>query len=255
VRSKLLIQLPGLSGERAEAFKDKGNRIRHGLVAVKGELSLFVLVAVLNRPAQASEPRNGLGGQLVGLSDRLEEEYRVSNGVVGLGSGGVQFGQQGLREGHTDSGLLLGGRRAHQGSDRLGGGGHGSDAGGTTARSSSRHGWTGGFGFYQGDTRLQFFYQKKKNGLPLFLFIFFLYFFLLCVWLGYLFFRVRHDASLAEREVEMEVLLGAAGDGDVGVPLDFGSGGLLGACSELFHCFLLLGVSGLEEIGARTGLV
>jgi hypothetical protein len=54
-----------------------------------------------------------------------------------------------------------------------------------------------------------FFYQKKKNGLPLFLFIFFLYFFLLCVWLGYLFFRARHNASLAKREVAMDVLLGA----------------------------------------------
>ncbi len=91
VLSKLLIQLSGLSDERAIAFKDEGNRIHHGLVAVEGELSLFVLVAVLNRPAQASEPRNGLGGQLIGFSDRLEKEYRVSNGVVGLGSSRVQF--------------------------------------------------------------------------------------------------------------------------------------------------------------------
>ena len=141
VQSKLLIQLPGLSGERAEALKDEGNRIRHGLVAVEGELSLFVLVAVLNRPAQASEPRNGFSGQLVRVRDRLEEEYRVSNGVVGLRSSRVQFGQQGLREGQAGNWFLLGGRRAHLGNGRLGGSGHGGDTGGTTARSSSRHGW------------------------------------------------------------------------------------------------------------------
>ena len=63
--SKAFVQLPGLVGERAKALKDERNRIHHIFVTVDSELSLFVLVAILNRPAHASEPRNGLGGQLV----------------------------------------------------------------------------------------------------------------------------------------------------------------------------------------------
>ena len=178
VLSKAFVQLPGLVGERAEAFKDERNRIHHVFVTVDSELSLFVLVAILNRPAHASEPRNGLSGQLVRrVSAHLEKEDCISNGVIGIGSSRVQRCNQ--RLGISADSLLLGGRRAHQRRGRLGGSGHGSDAGGATARSSSRHGWTGGFGFYQGDMRLQFFYKKKKMGFPFFSFsFFFLCFFL-----------------------------------------------------------------------------
>jgi hypothetical protein len=53
-----------------------------------------------------------------------------------------------------------------------------------------------------------FFTRKKEKWVaPFFLFLY-LYFFLLRVWLGYLFFSGRHDASLAKREVAIEVLLG-----------------------------------------------
>ena len=139
--SKAFVQLPRLVGERSEAFKDERNRIHHVLVTVDSELSLFVLVAILDCPAHTSEPRDGLRRQLVRrVSTHLEKEYGVSNGVIGIGSSRVQRCQQGLREGKAGNGFLLGGRRAHQGSGRLGRSGHGSDAGGTTARSSSRHG-------------------------------------------------------------------------------------------------------------------
>jgi hypothetical protein len=55
-----------------------------------------------------------------------------------------------------------------------------------------------------------FFIRKEKRVAPFFSFIFFLCFFLLRVWFGYLFFRACHDASLAKREVAIGVLGGTA---------------------------------------------
>jgi hypothetical protein len=126
-------------------------------------------------------------------------------------------------------------------------------------------GWTGGVGFYQGDMRLQFFYQKEKRVAPFFFLFFFLYFFLLgvSVWCRYLFFRARHDASLAKREFAIGVLLGAFfverdfhqprrfDKGLMGL-VEFPSGEFLGARPELFYCFLLFGFGNLGEINARV---
>ena len=82
-------------------------------------------------------------------------------------------------------------------------------------RGVDMEGWTGGFGFYQGDMWLQFFYKKKKTGYPFFLFLFSScvssYFLLrrgICLW--HLFFRACHDASLAKREVAIAFLGGTA---------------------------------------------
>jgi hypothetical protein len=116
--------------------------------------------------------------------------------------------------------------------------------------------WTGGVGFYQGDTWLQFFYQKRKTGCPLFSFLY-LYFFLLRIWLGHLFFRARHDASLAKREFAIGVLLGAFFvERDFHLPRRFDKDltGLVefGRCQELAHCLLLLGFRDLGEVNARV---
>jgi hypothetical protein len=106
--------------------------------------------------------------------------------------------------------------------------------------------------------RFNFFIKKEKRVVPFFLFYTCISsYFLLRIWLGHLFFRARHDASLAKREFAIGVLLGAFFvERDFHLPRRFDKDltGLVefGRCQELAHCLLLLGFRDLGEVNARV---
>ena len=91
VLAKTLVHEFGVLHELVKVLNDGRNRIHHIIVAVGEELSHFVLLAVLNRPGQASEPHNRLRSRLFTRGTCLKIVAHVSDAAGGLEGSSFQL--------------------------------------------------------------------------------------------------------------------------------------------------------------------